>query len=80
MVYRGHIQNGRVVLDDEVELPEGARVKVDVAQEEQAVSIVEEDVEADGSSFLDDLIGTAVDLPADAARNKNHYLYGQPKS
>ncbi|MBL7648212.1 MAG: hypothetical protein JNK74_18680 [Candidatus Hydrogenedentes bacterium] len=29
MVYRGHVENGQIVLDTEVELPEGATVAVE---------------------------------------------------
>ena len=32
MAYRGHIENGVVVLDDAVSLPEGAEVTVDLAE------------------------------------------------
>jgi hypothetical protein len=34
MTYRGRIENGKVVLDESVELPEGAEVKVDLLGED----------------------------------------------
>lgn len=33
MTYRGHIRNGRITLDEPVDLPEGARVQVDLIDE-----------------------------------------------
>lgn len=32
--YRGHIQNGAVVLDDPIDLPDGTEVKVDAMKDE----------------------------------------------
>jgi len=31
MIYHGHVENGHVILDDAIVLPEGARVRVDIA-------------------------------------------------
>ena len=76
MVYKGHIENGAVVLDEPAELPEGALVKVDIFQtpgdskEEGVPSLAE---------TLAPFIGKAVGLPEDAAENHDHYLYGTPK-
>jgi uncharacterized lipoprotein YbaY len=39
MAYRGHIENGKVVLDDPVALPEGASVQVDLVDEEEGTSL-----------------------------------------
>ena len=36
MTYRGHIENGRIVLDEPAELPEGSRVTVHVEPRSQA--------------------------------------------
>jgi hypothetical protein len=33
MVYRGHVRNGRIELDKDVRLPEGAQVEVAVVSE-----------------------------------------------
>jgi len=35
MTYKGHVQNGMVVLDEPVSLTEGARVRIEVLQEAQ---------------------------------------------
>ncbi|NUM56673.1 MAG: DUF104 domain-containing protein [Candidatus Hydrogenedentes bacterium] len=33
MTVRGHIENGAIVVDDRVDLPEGARVRIEVVNE-----------------------------------------------
>lgn len=70
MTYRGHVENGLVVLDDPVALPEGASVQVDLVDEEAGATLYER---------LKSVIGKAKGLPPDAAQNVDHYLYGQPK-
>ena len=76
MTYRGHVKNGAVVLDEEVPLPEGAAVAVEVLAAERAAEKEESPPLHDG---LDGLIGVAKGLPSDLARNHDHYLYGRPK-
>jgi hypothetical protein len=75
MTYRGHVQNGVVVLDEAVALPEGASVQVDLGGGDKA------DEEAGDSLYerLKAVVGAAQGLPEDAAMNVDHYLYGQPK-
>lgn len=78
MTYKGRIKNGKVVIDDEVSLPEGAEVWVDLREimskntrgEQAAASLVEK---------LLKHAGRVQDLPQDAARNHDHYLYGTPR-
>jgi hypothetical protein len=77
MTYPGHVQNGAVILDEAIDLPEGARVTVALAEE--------------SASLLDDLslpslydqfqsfMGAAEGLPDDLALNHDHYLHGQPR-
>jgi hypothetical protein len=77
MTYRGRVQNGVVVLDDSVKLPEGAEVKVDLltappeARPEEEIPALYERIEA--------FVGKAHGLPPDASINLDHYLYGLPK-
>ena len=86
MTYHGHIQNGVVVLDEGVRLPEGARVEVlpavDDTHESQDQTLQEQDREDDEPlTFYEryrDLIGS-VDLPPDFALNHDHYIHGAPK-
>jgi len=70
MVYHGHIKDGRVVLDEPANLPEGAAVSVEVVEQ----------ASQDGAlASLLDLAGAAKGLPTDASVNHDHYLYGTPK-
>jgi hypothetical protein len=76
MVYRGHVKNGVVIVDDEsVALPDGVEVRVEI------VSVPKESpAEVQGDTLYDQLqplIGAADGLPADLARNHDLYLHGQ---
>jgi hypothetical protein len=71
MVYRGHVQNGIVVLDDMPCLPEGAEVQVAVIPPSIEDSTLGERL----MKFAGKLEG----LPSDLARNHDHYLHGAPK-
>jgi len=77
MVYRGHVENGVIQLEGSVVLPEGAEVRVEVAEpirheqpDTPALSLYER---------LKPVIGVVKDLPPDASVNVDHYLYGHPK-
>ncbi len=75
MTYRGHVENGAVVFDEAVVLPEGTTVRVDVLDD---AKIAEED----GPTLyerLKSVIGEAKGLPPDASQNVDHYLYGQAR-
>ena len=75
MTYRGHVQNGAVIFDEAVVLPEGAAVQVDVLG-------VEREAEGTGATLyeqLEPLVGAAKGLPPDLARNHDHYLHGQAR-
>jgi hypothetical protein len=69
MTYRGHIENGSVVLDDVVVLPEGTRLRVEPLAE-AGKTLAER---------FGDLVGCISDLPADMAQNHDHYIHGTPK-
>lgn len=78
MVYRGHVQNGVVVFDEPVSLPDGAAVFVERLTEPAGRS--SNDIRQ--PSLLDvlrPLVGIADDLPEDGSLNVDHYLYGHPK-
>lgn len=75
MTYQGHVQDGVVLLDGDVRLPEGVKVRVDVLE-------AHAELEDEGPSLYEQLkpiIGIAKGLPADMAQNHDHYLHGQPK-
>jgi predicted DNA-binding antitoxin AbrB/MazE fold protein len=77
MTLHGHIENGVIVLNQQVSLPEGATVQVQI--------IVPPAKTTDGRELptlaetLKDFIGVLEDLPEDAATNHDHYLYNTPK-
>ena len=76
MTYKGHVQNGAIVLDEPTCLPEGAPVKIELAEK---LSV---DGGKSGLSFGEryaEVLGKASSLPEDAAENHDHYLYGVPK-
>jgi hypothetical protein len=76
MVYQGVVQNGVVVVDNGVQLPEGAPVRVELLPDAGSTT---------PPSPKDDILFRmgeyAVDtgIP-DLAVNIDHYLYGHPKA
>jgi hypothetical protein len=71
MVFKGHIKNGTIVLDESAPLPEGAEVRVEVVEAGAEPSSLRD--------FLLSIAGKAEGLPPDASTNLDHYLYGLPK-
>jgi len=68
----GVVEDGKVVLPPEMQLPTGTRVRIEPLPSEQQK----------GPSLgeaLKKFIGVADDLPEDAARNHDHYIHGTPK-
>lgn len=78
MVYNGHVENGVVILDDPVTLPEGLKVQIEPAPAEQPEITSDENAETLGQKLLKHA-GKAFGLPPDLAENHDHYLYGTPK-
>jgi hypothetical protein len=70
MTYRGHIKGGVVVLDAQVDLPDGTEVEVQAVSPPITPTVWQK---------LLEVAGTAEGLPEDAAVNLDHYLYGSPK-
>jgi hypothetical protein len=77
MVYRGHVENGVVRLEDAAILPEGAKVEVRLLAENPAPD--EETGVPSIIETLKDFVGKAEGLPPDMSVNLDHYLYGLPK-
>ena len=77
MTLHGHVENGLIVLDQQVPLPEGAAVEVQIVSPPPAIA--SETVLPTLAESLKDFIGVLEDLPEDAATNHDHYLYGTPK-
>ena len=74
MIYHGHIENGHVVLDEPVALPDGAAVTVELRPTASSVG-KEPSPNLKTRAGLMKFAGIAKDLPQDAARNLDHYLY-----
>lgn len=75
MSFTGHVLNGSVVFDTPLPLPDGTTVRVEaVAASSPAASGKRSLLQR-----LGDVVGKVEGLPADAATNVDHYLYGQPK-
>jgi hypothetical protein len=73
MLLEGTIRNGTIVLDQPPEIPDGARVEVDVKAKAEP---------AEKKPTLLGLLkfaGTLSDLPADFAAEHDHYIHGTPK-
>ena len=77
MPYRGHIENGVVILDELADIAEGTVVSVEVF-EPRAVQR-KEDVPVSDYDRLESMIGKAEGLAPDFAENHDHYIHGQPK-
>jgi len=63
MILESRIENGAIVLEPPTALPEGARVRLEPTLFDR----------------IGHLAGQAKNLPADAAEQHDHYLYGTPK-
>lgn len=72
MTYTGHIEAGRVVLDEPARIPEGAAVRIEV------LSVPAEKSESDQVPSLTErlasVVGKADQLPADWSENHDRYL------
>jgi hypothetical protein len=74
MVYQGTVQNGVVVLQTGICLPDGTAVRVEPLKE------LNERPVPTGDDALLNMSKFAVDMgPADLSVNIDHYLYGHPK-
>jgi hypothetical protein len=75
-ILRGHVESGRIVVDDGTSLPEGAEVKIEL------VAPAEPQPSASTVTLYDRLKefdGVIKDLPSDFAENHDHYIHGRPK-
>ena len=73
MTYQGHVENGAVVLDDPVALPNGAKVKIMLVEMQDVV----EPSPAGARERLGKFAGAFTGLPDDASVNIDHYLQSQ---
>ncbi|HUT35382.1 MAG TPA: hypothetical protein VNE39_17980 [Planctomycetota bacterium] len=73
MAYPGHVRNGMVVFDEPASLPEGAAVRVELADGAEATNGLPTLAER-----LRGVIGI-VEGPPDLAANHDHYAHGKPR-
>ncbi|OQC04040.1 MAG: hypothetical protein BWX80_02617 [Candidatus Hydrogenedentes bacterium ADurb.Bin101] len=71
MTYKGHVQNGAIVLDEPVNLPDGAIVSLEIAMLENVGDNPQVPTLAER---LASVIGKAEGLPADWSENHDAYL------
>ena len=76
MPYKGHVENGVVILDEPVSLDDGTEVQVEVTDKAPSP---DEDTGLSLTQRLAGVVGKAQSLPEDAAEHHDHYLYGVPK-
>jgi hypothetical protein len=69
MVCQGHIENGVIVLDEPLTIPDGVAVRVEFPGRKGRTL----------AERLAPVIGIIDGMPEDAAENHDHYLYGVPK-
>jgi predicted DNA-binding antitoxin AbrB/MazE fold protein len=80
MVYRGHVENGVIRLEDSVTLPEGAEVRVEIVPPGSGCR-TETPVEDELAAIWADVPEAEWNrLPADLTENLDHYyIYGTPQ-
>lgn len=79
MTLHGHVENGAIIFDPPIALPEGAAVEVQVISVPAGAKPLPS---AETPSLLErmkDFVGAFDGLPPDASVNLDHYLYGSPK-
>ena len=82
MTVHGHIENGQIILDQEIPLPEGMKVRVEFVGNKPPEESAEEPSSGELPSLYERMkpfVGSVKGLPPDFAINHDHYLHGQPK-
>jgi hypothetical protein len=81
MTYKGTVQNGVILVEGGVQLPEGAEVQIELPDRAQPAN------EKTGEPSIGQKLAALgrwaetqpCDLPEDLAINHDHYLHGLPK-
>lgn len=71
MTYIGTVSKGKVRLPRGVKLPEGTKVRVEAVEKQ--------DVHDELVKLFEKIAAEMPPLPADLAKQHDHYLYGTPK-
>jgi hypothetical protein len=81
MTLRGRVENGSIVFDQDVRLPEGAEVRVEVLEDGSARDGIN-GPSAPGASLFDrqeHVIGSVEGFASDFAASHDHYIHGTPR-
>lgn len=70
MSYTGIVENGKVTLPAEAQLPNGTKVLIEPMEPAQTGPTLAESME--------EFVGVFNDLPSDFAKNHDHYIHGTP--
>jgi hypothetical protein len=70
MEIQGHVAGGVIVLDGNASLPEGTVVRIAPVTSQQPPTLADR---------FRNVIGQAIDLPADMAEQHDHYIHGSPQ-
>ncbi len=79
MTVEGHIENGQIVFNEHVSLPEGARVRVELLSTSGNISRTLESRIGSNYEHYQSIIVAIDDLPPDFAAEHDHYIHGTPK-
>jgi len=83
MTYHGTVQNGAILVDGGVTLPDGVAVRIEIVNGVEGRSPSPQSTEPTIGQKLASLArkfeSLPCDLPSDLAANHDHYLYGLPK-
>jgi hypothetical protein len=82
MTVEGHIENGQIVLNQEIPLLEGIRVRVEFVANgppEKPAAETPSDELPSLYERMKPFVGSVKGLPSDFGINHDHYLHGQPK-
>ena len=78
MLLEGLVHEGAIILDRPMNLPEGARIEIEV----KAVMAPVRPASNPRPTLSERLLkhaGTVTDLPSDMAEQHDHYIHGTPK-
>ncbi len=78
MVVNGHVENGKIVLDEETPLAEGLKVRIELLTTD-STEVAESSEIPTLYERMKGFIGSVEGLPTDLAINHDHYLHGQQK-
>lgn len=81
MTYKGTVQNGVILVDGGVRLPEGAEVQIELSEESPPATDKsgQPTIGQKLAALAEKYENLPCDLPEDLAINHDHYLYGVPK-